>query len=76
MHSEERVRKAVQKFAKLKSTATQGRLDSFFKVLPKDPSSVKRKVRALLKSRVYPQASDESGAKKKTATKSRGKPRR
>ena len=46
--SEDRVRKAVQKFAKLKSTATQGRLDTFFKVLPKDPASAKRKVRRAL----------------------------
>lgn len=48
--SEERVRKAVQKFAKLKSTATQGRLDSFFTVIPKEGSSssgVKRKVWSL-----------------------------
>ncbi len=32
--NEERVRKAVQKFSKCRNTATQGRLDSFFKVLP------------------------------------------
>jgi hypothetical protein len=42
--NEDRVRNAVKKFAKVKSTATQGRLDSFFKVLPKDPSTLKRKV--------------------------------
>lgn len=39
--NENRVRSGVQKILKAKSTQTQGRLDSFFKVLPSTP---KRKV--------------------------------
>jgi flap endonuclease-1 len=34
--SEDRVRKSVQKLIKFKSTSTQGRLDTFFKVIPSD----------------------------------------
>lgn len=43
--SEDRVRKGIAKLVKCKNTATQGRLDSFFKIIPKDPSieSKKRK---------------------------------
>eukprot|EP00842_Homolaphlyctis_polyrhiza_P004933 jgi/Hompol1/5440/HPOL_001934-RA len=37
--NEERVRKAVQKLAKKNSTATQGRLDAFFKPVAKEPSA-------------------------------------
>jgi flap endonuclease-1 len=33
--NEERIRKSTQKLIKLRATATQGRLDGFFKVLPK-----------------------------------------
>ncbi|KAI8898671.1 PIN domain-like protein [Globomyces pollinis-pini] len=45
--NDDRVRKSVQKLMKLKSGTTQGRLDGFFTVLPKDPATakqVKRKV--------------------------------
>uniref|UniRef100_A0A1B6LSG2 Flap endonuclease 1 n=1 Tax=Graphocephala atropunctata TaxID=36148 RepID=A0A1B6LSG2_9HEMI len=43
--NEERVRNGVKKLLKSRSNSTQGRLDSFFKVLPSTPnSSVKRKV--------------------------------
>lgn len=41
--NEDRVRSAVAKLRKHKSTATQGRLDSFFKVLPSTSTGVKRK---------------------------------
>ena len=41
--SEERIRNGAKKLGKAKSTSTQGRLDSFFKVLPSQPS-IKRKV--------------------------------
>ena len=44
--SEERIRKGIQKLIKCKNTQTQGRLDGFFKVLPKEnngSSAVKRK---------------------------------
>ncbi|KAJ3032984.1 Elongation of fatty acids protein 2 [Rhizophlyctis rosea] len=37
--NEDRIRKSTQKLAKFLTTATQGRLDGFFKVMPKDPSS-------------------------------------
>lgn len=42
--SEERVRTGSQKIKKTLKTATQGRLDSFFKVLPSTSPTVKRKV--------------------------------
>ncbi len=41
--SEERVRSGAKKIVKSKSTATQGRLDAFFKVLPSTTPPVKRK---------------------------------
>ncbi|KAJ3277101.1 Elongation of fatty acids protein 2 [Terramyces sp. JEL0728] len=41
--NEERVRKTVQRMKKSQSQSTQGRLDGFFKVLPKDPATQKRK---------------------------------
>ncbi|XP_055592556.1 flap endonuclease 1 [Uranotaenia lowii] len=42
--NEDRIRAGAKKILKTKSTATQGRLDSFFKVLPSSPSpSMKRK---------------------------------
>lgn len=42
--NEERVRSGAQKIAKSLKTATQGRLDSFFKVLPSTTPPAKRKV--------------------------------
>lgn len=45
--SEDRIRKAVKNLASKRGVATQGRMDSFFKPVPKDPSSTspnKRKV--------------------------------
>lgn len=44
--NEERVRNGAKKLYKARNTSTQGRLDSFFKVLPN--SSPKRKVRYFL----------------------------
>lgn len=41
--NEDRIRKSVQKLTKLKTVSTQGRLDGFFKVLPKDPEAVAKK---------------------------------
>lgn len=41
--SEERVRNGAKKLLKARNTSTQGRLDSFFKVLP-NPNPTKRKV--------------------------------
>jgi flap endonuclease-1 len=40
-NSEERVRKAVQKLNKSKSGSTQGRLDGFFKAVPKTEAEIK-----------------------------------
>ena len=42
--NEERVRNGAKKLAKARSGTTQGRLDSFFKVLPSPNSGQKRKV--------------------------------
>jgi flap endonuclease-1 len=46
--NEERVRNGAKKLAKARTGTTQGRLDSFFKVLPSNNMASKRKVRALL----------------------------
>lgn len=50
MFNEDRVRNGAKKLSKARSGQTQGRLDSFFKVLPSTPN-VKRKVSALIGSR-------------------------
>ena len=42
--SEDRIRNGAKKLAKGRHGATQGRLDSFFKVIPSAPSASKRKV--------------------------------
>ncbi|KAJ3056801.1 Elongation of fatty acids protein 2 [Rhizophlyctis rosea] len=69
--NEDRVRKAVQKLAKHLTTATQGRLDSFFKVMPKDPlTATKRKAE---------DDGDKKGKKKtpaKGGNKGAGRPRK
>lgn len=57
-HSEERIRGGVKRLSKQRTTTTQGRLDGFFKVLPKDPaqakaSAAKRKVVPKLKSMMF-----------------------
>lgn len=41
--NEERVRNGAKKIFKSKTTATQGRLDSFFKVLPSTPNSASKR---------------------------------
>ena len=46
--SEERVRNGTKKLVKAKNTGTQGRLDSFFTVLPSTNNSNKRKVSCLI----------------------------
>ncbi|KAJ1339908.1 hypothetical protein BSLG_005443 [Batrachochytrium salamandrivorans] len=69
--NEDRIRKASQRLAKLMGTATQGRLDGFFKAIPKPPSSetdLKRKV----SSKGPPSKKGATAASKAT----RGKPRR
>lgn len=43
--NEERVRNGAKKLHKARNTSTQGRLDSFFKVLPNSIPTPKRKVR-------------------------------
>lgn len=43
--NEERVRNGAKKLHKARNTSTQGRLDSFFKVLPSSTLTPKRKVR-------------------------------
>jgi flap endonuclease-1 len=46
--NEERVRNGAKKLAKARTGTTQGRLDSFFTVLPSTNMASKRKVRAVL----------------------------
>lgn len=46
--NEERVRSGAKKLHKARHTSTQGRLDSFFKVLPNSTPSPKRKVKIYL----------------------------
>lgn len=41
--NEERVRNGTKKIFKTRTTQTQGRLDSFFKVLPSTPSTVNKR---------------------------------
>lgn len=62
--SEDRIRSGVKKLLKAKSTTTQGRLDSFFKVLPSDNSAaLKRKIADTKKA----------GPNKKVKTENRGR---
>lgn len=69
---EDRVRNTLKKLVKGRSGPVQGRMDSFFKVLPKvvDENSLKRKSDAKEKG-----AKDAKGAKK-VAVKGKGKPRK
>ncbi|XP_060829051.1 flap endonuclease 1 isoform X1 [Bombus pascuorum] len=60
--NEERVRNGAKKLYKARNTSTQGRLDTFFKVLP-NPNPPKRK------------AEDTKGAAKKNKKGTTGKPR-
>ncbi|XP_003490949.1 flap endonuclease 1 isoform X1 [Bombus impatiens] len=60
--NEERVRNGAKKLYKARNTSTQGRLDTFFKVLP-NPNPQKRK------------AEDTKGAAKKNKKGTTGKPR-
>ena len=48
--NEERIRNGAKKLTKARNTTTQGRLDSFFKVLP-NPNAGKRKVSGMLGAR-------------------------
>lgn len=41
--SEDRVRSGAKKLQKARGTSTQGRLDSFFKVLPSTPSTTPKR---------------------------------
>ncbi|TPX57175.1 hypothetical protein PhCBS80983_g04040 [Powellomyces hirtus] len=68
--NEERVRNSVQKLSKLLKQGTQGRLDSFFSVKPKDPSAVKS---TLGKRKADDKKKAAPAAKKKSAP---GRPRR
>jgi flap endonuclease-1 len=47
--NEERVKNGAKKLHKARNTSTQGRLDSFFKVLPNSSPTPKRKVRSFSK---------------------------
>lgn len=62
--SEDRVRSGAKKILKSKNTSTQGRLDSFFKVLPSTIQTPKRKADEIKKG---------SAKKPKTSTSSRGR---
>lgn len=57
--NEERVRNGTKKLLKARNTSTQGRLDSFFKVLP-NPNPPKRKV----DEKKTPAKKGKSGAKR------------
>jgi flap endonuclease-1 len=46
--NEDRVRNGTKKLAKARTGTTQGRLDSFFKVLPSTNTASKHKVRAVV----------------------------
>jgi len=48
--NEERVRNGAKKLHKARNTSTQGRLDSFFKVLPSTTLPSKRKVKYFLET--------------------------
>ncbi|KAI8818775.1 PIN domain-like protein [Fimicolochytrium jonesii] len=76
--SEERVRTAVQKLTRLMKQETQGRLDNFFKVLPKDPSTNSSLGKRKADEKKGPAAKKGAAAagKKKTAGGGGGKPRR
>ncbi|KAI8930199.1 PIN domain-like protein [Entophlyctis helioformis] len=75
--NEERIRKGVQKMQKLRGVGTQGRLDSFFKPVAKDPSAAPA---TTPKRKADSAAAGSAGARGKAAKKgsgsSRGKPRR
>jgi len=43
-YSEERIRNGAKKILKAKQSSTQGRMDSFFKVIPSNKPAIKRKV--------------------------------
>lgn len=47
--NEDRIRAGCKKILKTRTTSTQGRLDSFFKVLPSTPTNNKRKSDAMKK---------------------------
>lgn len=66
--SEDRIRTGCNKILKTRTTTTQGRLDSFFKVLPSTPNTNKRKSE--------PSSSKKEPAKKKPKTSGGKGPRR
>uniref|UniRef100_U5EXV5 Flap endonuclease 1 n=1 Tax=Corethrella appendiculata TaxID=1370023 RepID=U5EXV5_9DIPT len=61
--NEERIRGGAKKILKSKNTATQGRLDSFFKVLPSTPNIKRKQEEAKANSNKKAKTSGKSGAK-------------
>jgi flap endonuclease-1 len=59
--SEDRVRKGVQKLNKSKATSTQGRLDSFFKPIPKTEEQLQK-----IQKRKADEKAKEKAAKKQS----------
>jgi hypothetical protein len=45
------VKQGIKRLQKQRSKATQGRVDNYFKVLPKDPAAMKRKADTLKEKR-------------------------
>jgi hypothetical protein len=72
------VRKSIAKLKKIKSTATQGRLDGFFKVLPKDPSATTPTSagKSNKKVKLTPVGASLSNKKKPTTSATPGRPPR
>ncbi|KAK4305639.1 hypothetical protein Pmani_022469 [Petrolisthes manimaculis] len=59
--NEDRIRNGCKKLAKARSGTTQGRLDSFFKIIPQQPNSANKR-----------KSEEKPGAKKGTAKRGRG----
>jgi len=70
--NEERIRAGVKKILKTRTTTTQGRLDSFFTVLPSTPTP-KRKSDLMNKNSSNKKAKTTASAKKGTPGRKRGK---
>jgi flap endonuclease-1 len=67
--NEERVKSGVQKLLKQRAKSTQARVDSFFKVLPKDPEVLKRKAEAAKAKAQKEKKAKTGSASKKAKTK-------
>lgn len=67
--NEERIRSGCKKIQKTRTTSTQGRLDSFFKVLPTTPNNANKRKSDAAKN-------DKSGSASKKAKTGAKTPRR